>query len=522
MKRRPIELRQLVPLGGEADSPVESGLLECPASVESQNIPYNPKCAVQPFALEGSDVHTAGSASDLLDTPLFDDDEVDQVAQALVREYLNKKKMNSVLKLFDELSPRQPSSISSRAKLRKMLGLGEPHKSFGVMEQVIAQRLVDTRRGHHITLGDAPQNTLYGPGYGDVKWDMCFNGSTVSVGEFVIDDSGTKRGDRIAPQKTFCDLVSNQIIDHFSDLDMANKVPLGKGASGEVFGVMHKPTGKEVAVKMIKAMEKRQMEEISKELRTLFDIKHPNILNYHGSFYDNGCIIIALEKMSESLNSLVKRCAATELAAKACIFQVLNALNHLHVKRKVIHRDIKPANILYNMKGEVKVGDFGVSSGPVASLYGNVANTFVGTLAFMSPERCRGGDYSFHSDIWSLGLVLYYLVAAKLPYNTPNPLFSIIEGDPPRLSEDCPDMSREALDFYNRCVAKDPADRSTCKDLLMHPWFRTLADNGAREAVCTWLADADAAEQEKDTSPEDGEPKLQAQYDALDAALGDL
>ena len=130
MKRRPMDLRQLVPLGGEADSPVDSTLFEpnvTGGSVETQNLQYVPKC--MPLALESSNTIAQEELT-------LDDEEVDQVAQSLIREYLHKKKMGAVLKLFDEISPRQPASISSRAKLRAMLGMGEPHKNFGVLEQV--------------------------------------------------------------------------------------------------------------------------------------------------------------------------------------------------------------------------------------------------------------------------------------------------------------------------------------------------------------------------------------------------
>ena len=345
-----------------------------------------------------------------------------------------------------------------------------------IFQQVIAQRLVDTQRGHHITLGDAAQN-ISDMQRGEVKWDASahFSGSTVSVGGFVIDDSGTKRNSILSPPKIFCDLENNKIIEHFSDLDMTSKVVIGRGASGEVFTVLHRPTGKQVAVKVIKAHEQRQMEEITKELRTLFDNKCSSIVTFHGSFFDSGAIYIALEKMEESLNSAVKtRGLATEEAARACIFQSLLALHHLHTQRKTIHRDIKPANILYNAEGEVKVSDFGVSSGPVASLDGNMASTFIGTLAYMSPERCRGCEYSFASDVWSLGLVLYYLVTGILPFNTQNPIFAIIEADPPDLRKDCPTLSQGALDFFAKCVSKDPEERSSCQDLLEHPWLAGL------------------------------------------------
>eukprot|EP00754_Rhynchopus_humris_P002392 Rhum_TRINITY_DN11326_c0_g1::Rhum_TRINITY_DN11326_c0_g1_i1::g.43951::m.43951 len=508
MKKRPgFELRNLVAVGGEAESPVDPSFFEPPLSSESNSLRYIPHCPAIVL-----DAHTTGSgatdagrdaAAAAAEDMFAADEDVDRVAEALVREYLNKKKMTAVLKAFDDANPRNPASISSRAKLRIMLGLGEPHKSFGVLEQVIAQRLVDTRRGHHVTLGDAPMGSgeMWGlPREVNWGWGTNQNGSTtVLVGGYTIDETGAKVQNCLPPPRSFCDLSANKIIDHLGDLEMSERESLGKGVSGEVYKVLHKPTGKHVAVKMIKAAESRQMEEVSKELSTLFTNMHRNIVTYHGSFYDNeGHIAIALELMAGSLNGIITPGSADtslsrlpEKAAKACIYQALHGLNHLHTERKVLHRDIKPANILYNNEGEVKISDFGVASNPVATMDGNVATTFIGTLAYMSPERCSGQEYSFPSEVWSLGLVLYYLLVGRVPYVTANALFAIIEGEPPALGDQIPagsgELSPNAYDFYKKCVAKSPQARATCKELILHPWFRCYTDTQAREALAEYL-----------------------------------
>eukprot|EP01064_Diplonema_japonicum_P008279 TRINITY_DN15762_c0_g1_i1.p1 TRINITY_DN15762_c0_g1~~TRINITY_DN15762_c0_g1_i1.p1 ORF type:complete len:516 (+),score=90.78 TRINITY_DN15762_c0_g1_i1:46-1593(+) len=515
MPRRPVGLKQLIPLGGQADSSPNDAPLGS-AGVESHTddgmyVPQFDAKEVMGVFAEGEmgyEMAVDGNVGD---------EEVDRVTQALLREYLNKKKMQEVLKVFDDSCPRKDNSITSRAKLRKLLGLGEPNKSTSIMEQVITQRIVDTKQGRHVKLDDHPdcKEDTFISGKKPVAWTTGEADMNISVGSFTIDNTGTKRDDRLMEPKSMCDMSHNKIIDHLTDLDIENKEKIGRGASGEVYGVIHKPTGKNVAIKVIKTMDQRKIEEIDKELRLLFDNRCGYIVDFHGSFYDNGNILIALERMSESLNHLVKEGGKmTEVAAQSCVWQTLEALLYLHHERKIIHRDIKPANILYNQQGCVKVSDFGVSSSQVVSIEGNVANTFVGTLAYMSPERCRAEDYSFPSDIWSLGLVLFYLLTATPPYNTCHPLFAIIEGDPPDLEKSSVGCSEAAVDFFAKCVEKDSESRWTCKNLLGHPWFRFTTAGKARQVMRDWVQDVFATQLAK---PDTNEQALV--FAELDAEL---
>lgn len=95
---------------------------------------------------------------------------------------------------------------------------------------------------------------------------------------------------------------------------------------------------------------------------------------------------------------------------------VLKGLIYLREKHEIIHRDVKPSNILVNSRGEIKLCDFGVSG----QLIDSMANSFVGTRSYMSPERLQGAHYKVESDIWSLGLSLVELALGRYPIPPPD------------------------------------------------------------------------------------------------------
>ena len=124
-----------------------------------------------------------------------------------------------------------------------------------------------------------------------------------------------------------------------------------------------------------------------------------------GVRYVEGAIQIAMEYMDcGSLGDLLQHLGPLpQECIGAVAKQALLALQYLK-ERHLIHRDLKPQNILLNTRGEVKVSDFGC----VAELQDSFGKcgTFVGTVPYMSPERIHGNEYSFASDVWSLGLTL--------------------------------------------------------------------------------------------------------------------
>ena len=159
-------------------------------------------------------------------------------------------------------------------------------------------------------------------------------------------------------------------------------------------------------------------------------------------------------------------------------YQILQGLLYLHKTKHLIHRDIKPANILINSDGIIKLTDFGISRS--LDNTADFSHTYIGSKNFMSPERISGKEYSYPSDIWSLGLVLYELATGIYPYGNGNDLFmqitKIVEGPEPCLP--CEFFSQEFCDFINKILKKEPSERANVSELIKHDFIvKHLEDN---------------------------------------------
>ncbi|KAF6163718.1 hypothetical protein GIB67_036178 [Kingdonia uniflora] len=270
-----------------------------------------------------------------------------------------------------------------------------------------------------------------------------------------------------------------QTIQQLSDLDVLEV--LGQGNSGTVYRIIHKVTSDFYALKIIRSdcdpIIRRQS---LREIEILRCTRSPYIVQCDGVF-EKACgdIAIALELMDAgSLDYLLKTNGSfTEKLLSKIAGQVLKGLNYLHVQ-KIVHRDIKPANILVNKKMEVKIADFGCSRIMCRML--DTCDTFIGTRAYMSPERydpsAYGGNYNgYAGDVWSLGLTIAELFLGYYPLLPPgeNPdwitlMCAICSGEPLSLPETS--TSPEFRDFIGCCLHKDFSKRWTVSQLLSHPF----------------------------------------------------
>ncbi|KAJ8299315.1 hypothetical protein KUTeg_023375 [Tegillarca granosa] len=186
---------------------------------------------------------------------------------------------------------------------------------------------------------------------------------------------------------------------------------LGLGACGAVYLARSKETKRLVALKKIELDERkktRTKEAVLKEASILSQLKHPHIVSYHESFFDEEEEFLFIVQdycdggtLEDKIREAAKKEKHFEEKDIMCWFiQLTMAVQHMH-SNKILHRDLKTENVFMTKKNVVKIGDFGISKVLDSTI--DMAKTVVGTPTYLSPELCQDIPYSSKSDIWALG-----------------------------------------------------------------------------------------------------------------------
>mmetsp|Transcript_90919 Transcript_90919/g.211551 ORF Transcript_90919/g.211551 Transcript_90919/m.211551 type:complete len:334 (-) Transcript_90919:64-1065(-) len=309
-----------------------------------------------------------------------------------------------------------------------------------------------------------------------------------------VDDDGTLRhnpsGMRVSPDRGVeVDGQEYRLSPH--DIELDPDVTLGSGASGVVQAGIHKSTGMRVAVKTVKVDNKDKREQMLHEIRGLIQAAGcPYLVQWYAGFVskETGLVHVVVELMDlGSLADLRRRLngAGVPPLRLACIAaQIVRGLHHLQTRR-LLHRDVKPENVLHNLSGEVKLTDFGISKDLNSTV--GVAATFVGTANYMSPERVLGKDYSYRSDVWSAGMVLYELATGQYPFSTKVflDLYECLCVKPePRLNTQ--EFPEELCSFVALCLTRHEARRPDATSLLEHDFVKDQGETCVT-ALAEWL-----------------------------------
>ncbi|OMO72401.1 hypothetical protein CCACVL1_17830 [Corchorus capsularis] len=256
---------------------------------------------------------------------------------------------------------------------------------------------------------------------------------------------------------------------------------LGHGNGGTVYKVQHKRTSKLYALKVVHGDGDQTIyRQVLRERDILRKTDSPYIVRCYETYEKpSGDVALLMEYMDAgTLDALLRnRGTFSERELAHITRQILKGLSYLHA-HKIIHRDLKPSNLLVNKNMEVKIADFGVSK--IMSRTLDPCNSYVGTCAYMSPERfdpnAYGGNYDgFLGDIWSLGLTLMELHLGHFPFLPPGQrpdwatlMCAICFGDPPTLPSGASDEFRSFLDC---CLQKESSKRWSASRLLDHPFL---------------------------------------------------
>ncbi len=241
---------------------------------------------------------------------------------------------------------------------------------------------------------------------------------------------------------------------------------MGGGSMGWVFRAKHLSLDKTVALKVLdpnlsKSNEVR--ERFMREARVASAIEHPGVIPIYGvGETDSFAYIIMRFLDGASLYRVLSRQGMDQLLTARIGEQVASALAAVH-RAGFVHRDVKPENILITQRGEAFLTDFGVASKQGEAKPAGRA----GSPPYMSPEQCKGEAIYGRSDIYSLGVTLYQMLAGRRPFlgvTTASLMLQHQQDDPPRLELIRPEVHPSFAGLIRRMLAKDPSDRPEDSD----------------------------------------------------------
>ena len=248
---------------------------------------------------------------------------------------------------------------------------------------------------------------------------------------------------------------------------------LGNGAFAEVYLAKEKESEELYAAKLIDRSQITSPKYLWSEIHILYNLNHPSIIRLKAAFANKQHVMMILEyaRGGELLDHIYQQDSYDEEEAMKLIKDLLNAVAYLHSKR-VVHRDIKPENILFFDENAtiMKLSDFGLSG---ILKENSLLSTCAGTPSFMAPEIIKNKGYGCECDMWSIGVLTYFLLSGNLPFNSTSPfkLYQTIVSGEYEYGDEFNVISDEAKDFINQCIVVNPKERLSAKEALRHPWI---------------------------------------------------
>jgi len=243
---------------------------------------------------------------------------------------------------------------------------------------------------------------------------------------------------------------------------------VGRGGMADVFLARDTLLDRDVAVKVLFpefAVDPKFVERFRREAQSAANLSHPNIVNVYDWGKYEGTYFIAMEYVpGRTLADICRNGRQlTAVQAAEIASEVAAALGFAH-DAGLAHRDIKPANILISTAGNVKVADFGIARAMNAPTESNLTQvgSVMGTASYFSPEQAQGAQPDPRSDLYSLGIVMYEMVAGRTPFKGENAVaiaYKQVHDTAEPIATHNPDVPRGYEAMVTKLLRKNPADR---------------------------------------------------------------
>jgi beta-lactam-binding protein with PASTA domain/tRNA A-37 threonylcarbamoyl transferase component Bud32 len=304
---------------------------------------------------------------------------------------------------------------------------------------------------------------------------------------------------------------------------------VGGGGMALVYKARDTLLNRHVAVKVLRQQyvhDEEFIRRFRREAQSAASLSHPNVVSIYDVGQDGETHFIVMEYIEGSnLNDIIKAQAPLQTAEAVHIaMQICDALDHAHTNG-IIHRDIKPHNILIGKNGRVKVTDFGIARAITSSTITQTGSV-IGSVHYFSPEHAKGVSAGEKSDLYSLGIVLYQMLTAKLPFIGESPISVALKHlqepvEDPRVVN--PMIPQSVENVILKSLRKRPEERyvsagemlrdlETCLSAERRSEIKwTYASDGEDDAEATRIIPAIRADLRSGAATEDGaEPRVSA------------
>ncbi len=240
---------------------------------------------------------------------------------------------------------------------------------------------------------------------------------------------------------------------------------IGGGGMANVYLARDMILERDVAIKILRfdfVNDEEFIKRFRREAQSATSLAHPNIVSIYDVGEEDNIYYIVMEYVEgQTLKQYIQKNAPLNPREALNIMeQIVSAIAHAH-ENQIVHRDIKPHNILIDHHGNVKVTDFGIAMALTSTTITHT-NSVLGSVHYLSPEQARGGLATKKSDIYSLGIVLYELLAGRLPFDGESAVsiaLKHLQSDAPSPKRWNPDIPQSVENIILKAMTKDPLHR---------------------------------------------------------------